>query len=131
IDSLRSLRQLMLTYQKHGPPDRPLCLAVFGAPGSGKSFGLKQVAAGVFGPKNPTPEFNLSQFKDADDLIGAFHQVRDYALAGKTPVVFWDEFDSEELKWLRYFLAPMQDGAFQEAQLRHSVGKCVFVFAGG
>jgi hypothetical protein len=130
IDSLRSLRQMMLTYQKT-VQDRPLCLAVFGAPGSGKSFGLKQVADGVFGAKNPILEFNLSQFKDADDLIGAFHQVRDHALAGKTPAVFWDEFDSEKLKWLRYFLAPMQDGAFQEGQLRHSVGKCVFVFAGG
>ena len=130
IDSLRSLRQMMLTYQKH-VQERPLCLAVFGAPGSGKSFGLKQVAEGVFGAKNPILEFNLSQFRDADDLIGAFHQVRDHALAGKTPVVFWDEFDSEMLTWLRYFLAPMQDGAFQEGQLRHSVGKCVFVFAGG
>jgi len=85
----------------------------------------------VFTAKNPILEFNLSQFKDADDLVGAFHQVRDHALAGKTPVVFWDEFDSDKLKWLRYFLAPMQDGAFQERQLRHSVGKCVFVFAGG
>ncbi|GAG16921.1 unnamed protein product, partial [marine sediment metagenome] len=35
------------------------------------------------------------------------------------------------LAWLRYFLAPMQDGEFQEGQLTHNIGKSIFVFAGG
>lgn len=133
IESLRSVRQLMLSYKgKDGEPRKqPLSLAVFGAPGSGKSFGLKQIAIGVFGEKNPILEFNLSQFKGPEDLIGAYHQVRDHVLAGKTPVVFWDEFDSRDYYWLQYLLAPMQDGQFQEGQLTHSIGKCVFVFAGG
>ena len=131
IEALRSLRQLMLSYRDGGPQKQPLSLAVFGAPGSGKSFGLKQIAEGVFGDKNPVLEFNLSQFKGPDDLIGAYHQVRDAVLAGKTPVVFWDEFDSRNCFWLQYLLAPMQDGAFQEGQLSHAIGKCVFVFAGG
>ena len=131
IEALRSLRQLMLSYRDGGPQKQPLSLAVFGAPGSGKSFGLKQIAEGVFGDKNPVLEFNLSQFKGPDDLIGAYHQVRDAVLAGKTPVVFWDEFDSRTYSWLQYLLAPMQDGTFQAGQLSHAIGKCVFVFAGG
>ena len=131
IDSLRSLRQLMLMYRDGDPRKQPLCLAVFGKPGSGKSFGLKQIAAGVFGEKAPVIEFNLSQFSSPADLIGAFHQVRDKVLSGITPIVFWDEFDSENLKWLRYLLAPMQDGQFLEGQVTHFVGKSVFVFAGG
>jgi len=131
IEALRSLRQLMLSYRDGGPQKQPLSLAVFGAPGSGKSFGLKQVAEGVFSDRNPVLEFNLSQFKAADDLIGAYHQVRDAVLTGKTPVVFWDEFDSRNYFWLQYLLAPMQDGVFQEGQLTHGIGKCVFVFAGG
>jgi hypothetical protein len=57
--------------------------------------------------------------------------VRDIALSGKTPLVFWDEFDSKSLGWLRYFLAPMEDGEFQEGQLIHYIGKSIFVFAGG
>ena len=76
-------------------------------------------------------EFNLSQFQDAPDLNGAFHQVRDLALAGLTPVVLWDEFDSRDLHWLQYLLAPMQDGRFQDGQLNHAIGKSVFIFAGG
>ena len=133
IDSLRSIRRLMLMYRDGTVRKQPLCLGVFGAPGAGKSFGLKQIAAGVFGDKVQILDFNLSQFKESDskDLIGAFHQVRDKVLSGATPVVFWDEFDSNEYKWLTRFLSPMEDGNFQEGQVTHSLGKCVFIFAGG
>ncbi len=130
IDSLRYLRQLMRSYREGGPKKRPLCLAIFGTPGSGKSFGLKQIAEAVFS-KDSILEFNLSQYSQPSDLIGAYHQVRDKVLQGFTPVVFWDEFDAERLRWLQYFLGPMQDGAFQQGEVTHAVGKCVFVFAGG
>jgi hypothetical protein len=129
IESLRSIRQLMLRYKAEGRPKTPLSIAVFGAPGSGKSFGLKQIAEAIFHDK--PIEFNLSQFKGPEELYGAYHQIRDRVLAGATPVVFWDEFDSRELMWLQYLLAPMQDGVFQEGPFTHSIGKCVFVFAGG
>jgi len=46
-------------------------------------------------------------------------------------VAFWDEFDSQQYKWLQYLLAPMQDGAFQQGELTHPIGKCIFIFAGG
>jgi hypothetical protein len=131
IESLRSIRRLMLNYREGKKQKQPLSLAVFGAPGSGKSFGLEQIAAGVFGKDNPILKFNLSQFKEPEELIGAYHQVRDQALAGFTPVVFWDEFDSANYKWLQYLLAPMQDGAFLDGQLSHAIGKSVFIFAGG
>ncbi len=68
-------------------------------------------------------------------MISALHQVRDIGLSGKIPLVFWDEFDTtlngKPLGWLRYFLAPMQDGKFQEGQLNHPIGRAIFVFAGG
>ena len=80
-------------------------------------------------------EFNLSQFASPDDLLSALHQVRDIGLSGKIPLIFWDEFDAAfsgaALGWLRYFLAPMQDGRFQEGQLIHPIGRSIFVFAGG
>jgi len=131
IESLRNLKKLMENYVSFDKGKKPLSIAVFGPPGSGKSFAVKEIARGVMGTRVPILEFNLSQFGGTEDLIGAFHQVRDEAIKGSIPVVFWDEFDSQEYRWLQYLLAPMQDGAIQEGQVTHPIGKCIFVFAGG
>jgi len=131
IESLRNLRQLIRDYKNLDAGNKPLSVAVFGAPGSGKSFSVKQVARTVLGKGVPILEFNLSQFPGTGELIGALHQVRDKVLEGAMPVVFWDEFDSRAYMWLQYLLAPMQDGAFREGQIVHTIGKCIFVFAGG
>ena len=131
IEALRNIKRLMQDYDRQHADLKPLSLAVFGPPGAGKSFGIKQIAGEACDEKKLAfLEFNLSQFDDMGDLIGAFHQVRDKVLDGKLPVVFWDEFDSGNYKWLQFLLAPMQDGKFQEGQLTHPIGKCIFVFAG-
>ncbi len=130
IEALRNLKGLINDYRDQKEEVKPLSLAVFGPPGAGKSFGIKQIAKQVLPDKTPVLEFNLSQFSDERDLIGAFHQVRDKALEGFIPVVFWDEFDSQKYRWLQFLLAPMQDGRFQEGQITHPIGKSIFVFAG-
>ena len=136
IESLRSIRSLVGEYVAQPRPKRPLSIAVFGPPGSGKSFGITQLALALrpgeieIEPK----EFNLSQFGSTGELMSALHQVRDIGLGGKIPLVFWDEFDSDyqgPYGWLRYFLAPMQDGRFQQGDIAHPIGKAIFVFAGG
>ncbi len=130
IETLCSLRGMITAYNKQPQQEKPLSLAAFGPPGAGKSFGIKQIAKEVLGSKIPILEFNLSQYNDPAELIGAFHLVRNQALKGITPVVFWDEFDAKGYLWLQYLLAPMQDGAFQDNGHIHPIGKSVFVFAG-
>jgi hypothetical protein len=133
IESLRVIKRLLSEYASRRP-SQPLSIAVFGPPGSGKSFGVKKIAKSLQG-EIEMRTFNLSQFARPEDLHGAMHQVRDISLSGKLPIVFWDEFDTplggDALGWLRYFLAPMQDGSFVEGQLTHPIGTAVFVFAGG
>ncbi len=130
VETLRSLRELIHRYKDHDPGRKPLSIGVFGPPGAGKSFAVKQLASNLVG-KEGWLEFNLSQFGGPDDLIGAYHQIRDLVLQGILPVAFFDEFDAQHYKWLQYLLAPMQDGRFQEGQLTHSIGKCILIFAGG
>ena len=135
IESFRSIHSLVGEYLSQDRPKRPLSIAVFGAPGSGKSFGITQVAKSLAPGKISTLEFNISQFESPEKIIDALHQVRDVGLSGQIPLVFWDEFDTSlgeiPLGWLRYYLAPMQDGAFREDQLVHPIGRAIFVFAGG
>ena len=134
IEAYQSIRRLIMEYFSNNSK-KPLSVAVFGPPGAGKSFGVVQVANSIRPGEIAVKEFNLSQFGSSDDLLDALHQVRDIALSGKVPLVFWDEFDTpfqgKPLGWLRYFLSPMQDGSFQEGQIVHPIGRCIFVFAGG
>lgn len=135
IESFRCIHTLAAEYLRKERPKRPLSIAVFGAPGSGKSFGITQVAQSLAPGRIEVLEFNLSQFEGPSEMVNALHRVRDVTLGGKIPLVFWDEFDTtlerKPLGWLRYFLAPMQDGAFREGQVIHPIGRSIFVFAGG
>ncbi len=136
IESMRSVRHIMREYLQQERPRRPLSLAVFGPPGSGKSFAIKQMAREWIASGSPIEvlEFNLSQF-GTDELPRALQRVRDCAVEQRLPLVFWDEFDTavggRELGWLAQFLAPMQDGLFLEGGIGRPIGPAIFVFAGG
>jgi hypothetical protein len=130
IESLRSLTQVIRRYRDDAGAKRPLSIGVFGPPGAGKSFAVRELAQELVG-ESSWVEFNLSQFDTPRDLIGAFHQIRDRVLQRQLPVAFFDEFDAQRYRWLQHLLAPMQDGRFQEGQLTHAIGKCIFVCAGG
>lgn len=135
VEAYRSICSLMEEYCRNLEVKTPLSIAVFGAPGSGKSFGITEIAKALVATEIEKRTFNLSQLNRPEQLLGAFHQVRDLALSGKMPLIFWDEFDTslgqQPLGWLASFLAPMQDGTFQDGQITHSLGRAIFVFAGG
>jgi len=131
IERVNAVRNLIVTYQNNVEDRRPLSLAVFGPPGSGKSFAIKQLVAELFGDDKGSYEFNLSQMEGPRGLHLALQQVRDAAIRGRIPLVFWDEFDTGELRWLKDFLAPMQDAQFTADGVIYPLGKAIFVFAGG
>lgn len=133
IESYQNINNLLLEYMENDNI-KPLSIAIFGTPGSGKSFGVSQIAQSISN-KIKKLEFNVSQFTSENNLYLAFHMVRDAVLSGKIPLVFFDEFDSEKdgdpLGWLKNFLMPMQDGKFLSSDGEHPIGKSIFVFAGG
>jgi hypothetical protein len=131
IEHVNEVRRLIAGYRVAASDRRPLALAVFGPPGSGKSFAIKQVAAELFGRAQAVLEFNLSQLGSREELHAAFDQVRDATVRGQIPLVFWDEFDSGQLVWLKEFLAPVQDAEYRAGSVVHPFGKVIFVFAGG
>lgn len=134
IESFRSIKNIMQEYIYSEKNQKPLSIAVFGAPGSGKSFGITEIAESIDKERKRKVTFNISQFTFTKDLANDFHKIRDVSLEGKVPLVFMDEFDSkfesEELGWIKYFLVPMQDGEFLDFESMHPIGRAIFVFAG-
>lgn len=136
VEAYRETLRVMRAYCRK-PKDKPLSIAVFGQPGNGKSFGIKQIIDQIereTGADIVPLEFNLSQFSEVnpdEQLLIAFHLIRDTALKGKIPIAFWDEFDSKDLRYLARFLAPMQDGNFVEGAITHPIGSAIFIFIGG
>jgi len=127
IEGLRAVDTLIRKYLDNPSDAKPLSIAIFGPPGAGKSFGVRQL---VDEDVTPVLEFNLSQVEESQ-LPGFFHMIRDCNLEQKTPLCFFDEFDSKNLSLLKNFLAPMQDGKFLEGQTQRPIGRGIFVFAGG
>jgi hypothetical protein len=135
VDSFEGLSTLIRNYLETKAASEPLSIAVFGPPGSGKSFAVKQLLEKAQqGKAASILPFNVAQFRDFRDLAKAFHVVQDHALGDNVPFVFFDEFDSaheSKLGWLKYFLAPMQDGKFRDGETTYQIGRAIFFFAGG
>ncbi len=114
-------------YLRQEKPERPLCLGVFGPPGSGKSFAVSVLL------KKRARQINLSQLQGPGDLSSALAEaVKDKK---EPPVIFFDEFDCKlggtPLGWLQWLLAPMQDGLVLDRGKAIEIKRGVFVFAGG
>ncbi|KAE8156099.1 hypothetical protein BDV40DRAFT_282155 [Aspergillus tamarii] len=138
IEGVHAISNLVAEYLDRKTPKKPISIAVFGRPGSGKSFGVKRVimeTAKRMNRRTGFMEFNLSQFMSYSSLLASFHKIIEAAKHDITPVVLFDEFDStfekEALGWLRYFLAPMQDGEFLDNGYKCHLPGAIFVLAGG
>lgn len=138
IENFQNVRNLLRQHldqtKDKGRKGKPLSMAVFGSPGNGKSFAITEIA-NVLGSDFEARTFNLSEFSDRADLQQAFVNIAGISARGKIPLIFFDEFDAplgeRPFGWLKYFLAPMQDGTFRHSDGIIEIGPAVLVFAGG
>ena len=139
IEPVITLQNVMDSYVARESFQRPLCLGVFGPPGSGKSFSVKEVARVIARKFASNPfefyEFNMTQFTGPEEINSAIEPIRASVAKGKVPIVFWDEFDcrydGHEFGYLRYFLPSMQDGVTYVHGVPYNIGRAIFAFAGG
>ena len=139
IEPITTLKRAMDSYIKRETFQRPLCVGVFGPPGSGKSFAVKEVAKAIAQKIDQNPfeffEFNLTQFGKPEEINSSIEPIRASVAKGKVPIVFWDEFDcrydNQAFGYLRYFLPSMQDGVTYVRGVPYNIGRSIFVFAGG
>jgi hypothetical protein len=118
-----------------------LSFAVFGGPGSGKSFVVDQIQESLQASLEHEPVrlekkvVNVSQFAGPEHLLQALTEIQALSLQGKIPFVQWDEFDCQyggaQGGWLSRFLMPMQDAEYWDGSARRALGKSVFAFVGG
>ncbi len=146
---LSALKELMSRYLKLAEPPRPLCVAVFGQPGAGKSFGVEQIYLALKA-EHPTllpldwkmtTSINLTQVGSPEELACRLEpesvEVRKEKKdpMERVPFVFFDEFDAplrgRPLGWLSFLLAPMQDGTFLSKGEVRTLKRAIYVFAGG
>jgi hypothetical protein len=140
IEDFRTVGNLLQSYLSNLSESKPIGIAVFGPPGAGKSFAVKNIVDTL--PENvrrltkdDRHECNLTALSGLEDLAHYFQLARNSVVRGKVPMLFFDEFDctvgDSPLFWLKHFLAPLQDGEFRSDQIVHPLGRVIFVFAGG
>jgi hypothetical protein len=138
LDLAQRVRQHVLSNRYNSPEKGSVFnFALFGSPGSGKSFLAREIArlidskGAIFTPD----EFNLSQFTEPAQLTRALEVIASKSVGAKVPLVLWDEFDSvidgRRGGWLARFLMPMQDAHFFDGHQKRPIGTAVFVFIGG
>jgi hypothetical protein len=136
---MQAFQQLIVDYIAVPAPARPLCLAIFGPPGSGKSFAAKEICSQARGTQHkdnlPLTKINMTQVNDAESVSRVLARVAGERDAATVPVVFFDEFDAPRdgapYGWLSWFLAPMHDGEFLHDGAVVRLTRAVFIFAGG
>jgi hypothetical protein len=139
---LRSLKDLIVRYVTNPSPPRPLCVAVFGQPGSGKSFAAKELcnetkkhSAVGEKVKLPVTVVNMTQVANAVAIGRVLARVAGEQDSDTVPVLFIDEFDASRdgspYGWLSWFLAPMHDGEFLHEGATIRLTRAVYIFAGG
>jgi len=105
---------------------RTFSFAIFGKPGSGKTYVAKNIKEAITGKTIQDIHVIECNMSECDEISfnNKRREIQDTILKGKIPFVIWDEFDTfyggNKAGWLSKFISPMEE-----------VGKRIYVFVGG
>ena len=108
---------------------RPLNILMVAEPGSGKSHFVKCLADSLKGSNVSPVLFNMATFQAPDDLIQPIEAVRNLKVQDKLPILFIDEFDSEEKNYPA-LLPLLWDGEVHLGYRELKLGKLIIILAG-
>jgi len=153
---LESYRSVQLLMEEAMTPENKsiLSLAVFGPPGSGKSFVSRRIANSACAALNiklHLETINLASISDSQQLtskldnafLSYIKKTKETGNDKLQLIIFFDEFDcsinDKSLGWLKSFLPMMQDGEFSptyNTQEKYGVyteglNQPILIFAGG
>jgi len=133
VTYLSGVRDQIEAYVSRTSVKRPLNILLAAAPGSGKSFLIKQLISTINSDLDIAfEEVYIASLENSSELYSVFQRVQSINLEGKLPAIFFDEVDSaiNGTKLYPKFLAPMWDGTFYIGKERFVLGKSIFFFAG-
>lgn len=108
---------------------RPLNFLMTAEPGSGKSHFVKCLANKLSNLNVRAVTYNMSAFEKPEDFIHSLEIVRNLKVKDILPILFIDEFDSDEKNY-SFLLPLLWDGEMQLSNRNLNLGKIVIILAG-
>lgn len=110
---------------------RPLNFLLLASPGSGKSHLIKSIAQHLRDKKAKVSDvtFNMATMRSKNDLGQVLDHARNIAIESRTPLIFLDEFDSDERNY-SLLLPLLWDGSLDVGHRDLRLGRSIFFLAG-
>lgn len=128
IKDIREILNKILFYSRDDTQRRPLNFLMSAEPGSGKSHFVKCIAEKLRNRSVRSVTYNMATFQKPEDFIQPIEAVRNLKIQDKLPVLFIDEFDSDE-KNFPFLLPLLWDGEIQLTNRDLKLGKIVIILA--
>jgi hypothetical protein len=131
-DQSRRIREVVHDVRKYTIDkslQRPLNFLLLASPGSGKSQLVKSIAKGLDGSPIGLISFNMATMESKDDLLRVLDSARNLVVDGKLPLIFLDEFDSDESHY-SLLLPLLWDGELDLTNRDLRIGRSIFFLAG-
>jgi hypothetical protein len=130
-EHVKDIKDILVKIQQYSldpTQRRPLNFLMSAEPGSGKSHFVKCIAEKLRNRNVRSVTYNMATFQKPEDFIHPIEAVRNLKIQDKLPILFIDEFDSDEKNY-PFLLPLLWDGEIQLTNRDLKLGKIVIILA--